>query len=1250
MPDISPDREALARLRARVADSERALAEARARAQLARDAQAAFARVAKPNDRGDAARLRELETVAQDAERASISAKAEDARTRGDLFGQLGAFADRHDPRTLMAEMDDSTPLLLFPMRVETRFKQNGRSSELWVRVYPDACLVESFDELLSTSELFEARQFWMRWWRAGGADADQRAAWRSLVAATGSSRATWVVRALRPLNEPDTPTKADPRETIVVVPINPLPPAAEKTAATQYWTALWRDPAGANPAARAALEAAVGAARAAELIAAAPFNLGDDPAAPLTRDSAPVRVVFISLPDDTLTTTRTWSGAPVVRALPERFVLRAERAGDTPLEVVGKAIPSPLVVGPDPEADAADQLSQTDGVLRVPAAIRWMVDFDEAVSIGMGFRVPLTPQQAANGFDRLLVIGVRQTSDAGEGAGTLATLIAHHRFGATGFALVPQGTPTNNTETAASGFDRHDDPDASYDATFAPVQPPTAVWEDKRDGQWLSELLGIPQSAIDGVEHAAGRDQIVGRAMGTALWPATLGYMLETLMHPIFSGDTVDGLRWFHNHFVSGRGWVPAVRIGKQPYGILPTSAMRRWRWVTDQLAVPAAGAGAPSPAGRLLVPLLRTLRQLETDWEVMSQRVSAVNRPGDPHQLLLDILGLHPTSVEYYQRYAQSLDSIRARVRLLGAVRNVPPVLDTAEWQNDARALLRQLGYAGPTDPDILSRIFYGAQQRLQGPLIDDRLLSERDPVRAYTDDGRNYLRWLIDTARVSLDALRAEHGFTANEPPTALLYLMLRHALILGYWDTSVRLFIDVGVLDATAQASVRREAPFVHVAAQQAASESRWAMLYSDDVRVTGAPGRLVADHIASILGTQTTRHLDEQLAALERLKDVPTAQLERAFAEHVDCASYRLDAWVQGMIHAQLSVMRQSARGPDGQAQAKPGIHLGAFGWLEDVRPHARQRADVRLPPDLVDFFAPPGSVPLVSDATNGGYMMTPSLNHAVTAAVLRSGYLANSSAANPDSFSVNLSSARVRVARQILEGIRNGQSLGALLGYRLERGLHDRHAMAEVDRFILALRKQFPLRADRLDDTRTPPGVSIETIEARNVVDGALLVDRVRSTGNASYPFGLDLPAASPGQLAAINAEVDALLDANDAVADLALAEGVHQAAQGNFDRAAANLDAYGKGGLPPEPDVIRTPLSGTIITHRVALHLAADASATVSPAVGVAMTPRGVCEPGVNAWLAATAAIARSRLLPGARDERRHRSPGGAA
>ena len=57
--------------------------------------------------------------------------------------------------------------------------------------------------------------------------------------------------------------------------------------------------------------------------------------------------------------------------------------------------------------------------------------------------------------------------------------------------------------------------------------------------------------------------------------------------------------------------------------------------------------------------------------------------------------------------------------------------------------------------------------------------------------------------------------------------------------------------------------------------------------------------------------------------------------------------------------------------------------------------------------------------------------------HARTAAVLRSGYLANATSASPDPMAVNLSSGRVRAALPLLEGIRNGQNIGALLGYQL---------------------------------------------------------------------------------------------------------------------------------------------------------------------------------------------------------------------
>ena len=77
----------------------------------------------------------------------------------------------------------------------------------------------------------------------------------------------------------------------------------------------------------------------------------------------------------------------------------------------------------------------------------------------------------------------------------------------------------------------------------------------------------------------------------------------------------------------------------------------------------------------------------------------------------------------------------------------------------------------------------------------------------------------------------------------------------------------------------------------------------------------------------------------------------------------------------------------------------------------------------------------------MTDPAGGGYIHAASIQHADTAAVLRAGYVANAGKDNPNTLAVNLSSDRVRVALTLIEGIRNGQSLGALLGYQFERGL-----------------------------------------------------------------------------------------------------------------------------------------------------------------------------------------------------------------
>ncbi|HEU5324053.1 MAG TPA: hypothetical protein VFX28_24840, partial [Methylomirabilota bacterium] len=243
---------------------------------------------------------------------------------------------------------------------------------------------------------------------------------------------------------------------------------------------------------------------------------------------------------------------------------------------------------------------------------------------------------------------------------------------------------------------------------------------------------------------------------------------------------------------------------------------------------------------------------------------------------------------------------------------------------------------------------------------------------------------------------------------------------------------------------------------------------------------------------------------------------------------------------------------------------------------------------------------------------------------------MKNAYRVNATPGNPEAMAVNLTSDRVRQAMAVLEGVRNGQTLAALLGYRFERGLHDAHGLAEVDKFVYPLRQAFPLVANRLKSTQTDDATDITLLEARNVLDGMKLVMRMRTTGQKSYPFGLPTgtapgqlpPATLPAEQAAIDAEADALSNAYDAVADLVLAESVYQVVLGNFDRAAANTSAFSQGGHPPETQVVDTPLGGLSLTHRVALHLDPTAAPGVSPSA-VPMTPRAQAEAPLNRWLA---------------------------
>ncbi|MDH3710500.1 MAG: hypothetical protein OER04_11460, partial [Cyclobacteriaceae bacterium] len=1168
--------------------------------------------------------------------------------------GLYEAFGQFTDPRQNLEQFSNEYPILLFPLRLETRFKkitENGVvKHQLWVRVFPDECSVDTFDDVPSEAEIIKVQNYWIDLWKTGVASAPDlqpfvinknKGAWKALMGNHNPGRAYWLTQIYGPLNESDIPTRMNESDLIWIIAAENPPTSANQSAIITYWRSFFAaagDPTKLQTAfdALKTTLAADDATTASVIREFTPVNISDPPA----DEAGEVIVAFLNFPpaEDVDAKLNSWSGAARVTTLPERLVLIGlEKDNPTPvINQLGNPIPDPLIVGPDPGEDIDEVLKTVHGdsfedlpdeekaskymeYLSAQSETSWLFDFEEAINIGLGFKVDLQEHQYENGLQKLYVLGVRLSADENEAQKLLENLLKNHHFGDTGFSILPQGTPTNNTEDSASSYSEREDADEAFDRYFS-TTPPEDPSDDalKCDGKWLAELLGI--STIDSTlklsEYYYHKDQCESRAMNTALWNATLGYFMESMLTPVFDDDQIEFTRWFLINHVSGRGRIPAIRIGDQPYGILPVSTVSSLPWMKDRNSSFAEIYSHQFPFFQKLSVLLSKIRET---WDDLLEAVAYVGKNGeDGHQIILQALGLHASSVEFDQRYAESFEQLYNTSILTGINPGSLSVWTEIFYKLGGILLLQQLGYAhdfeaNPQIP-ILEKFFFTKENDVNRPLIDDQPLSEEKKIRAYTDPGENYIEWLIEQALKDHRNLKDQKGFTDDKAPNALLYGMLRHALNLEYSNSGLRLYQQAGIMNAASVSEARIDAPFIGISSEPQAFESKWDYLYRREPQISHSNDLLV-DHITEKLKaavpTAGLEHLNELIDALDHLKDRPTASLERAFVEHLDCCTYRLDAWLLGLVNLQLYHMRY------GTTEApKQGIYLGAYGWVEDLKPDHKQFEPVEFTDDeLRNTFNPDGTLTINRDDTNYGYIHAPSISHAQTASVLRNAYKSTASEENAEIYKINLSSERVRLALSMVEGLQQGQSLGALLGYQLERGLHD-NTNLELDVFIYELRKIFPLRSNRQqgtqisedrvtenddESTRYPEEEAefeeenaVTKIEARNVVDGLALLEHIKTNGQENYPFGIPV-GKGPGKLMAapgpegdaIDAEVQRLMNIRDAVADLAMAESVHQVVQGNYERASGALDTYSKGNYPQTPDVIQSPGSGITLNHR---------------------------------------------------------------
>jgi len=1245
--------------------------------------------------REDNEKHRALKEKLETAKQNTLTNLQNEQETLGQIQGTfekaLSSFLEVYsDPATHINTMNSRYPILMMPLRIETRFRkvkdqQNLETDQLWVRIFPDDCSIDTFEEILSETEIENGQDFWSDWLIAAGKENGQRAAWRTLVDSHGAGRAQYILNNYRPEGAEEMLTQENDEENPSIYLVIPITQGSisrhDQQELIAYWEEVWR--ANGNieriNAAFGNIQPEEGEDQKQYLIHTfIPKNIDDDFSSIEDRDDAEISVRFLVFPSEETQEKQqdTWTRAPRVSIMPERIYLIGYRNNVEKLRLLGNPIPFVLECGPDPGAGEDEKIDYLDGDLQITPGMKWMVDFDEAVSKGMGFIVgddQDQEHQVHQGYDRLIAVGVRLSADKKNGKELTETLLHNHYFGNSGFSFLPVGTPTNNTQEKGSGYTEREDPDDSYNQLFVSKDDDededTHPWWAITDRHQFNKMLGLNPEFFHNALNTDGFDQLEARAMNIALWPATLGYMFDTMLQSVFSDHQIANLRSFFNFNVSGRGFIPSIRIDDQPYGVLPTTAFSKIQWFRPYYTDMTHWRTHSNES--FYHDLYIMLLNIQGDWKNMVSDVPHIRQEGDPYQIMMDVLGHHGGSVEFHTRIAQSINHlynlfVSLYKNYASTGENFDKIVEAfnnyIEAQHNASegwALLRKLGYKEAEIPEIYDKYFAGNATPVDY-LVDDQRLSEEKGIRAYASDERNYIEWLIDTAKISLNKLREQVDFIDNKRPKALLYLMLHHAMELGYHTTALQLCKTHELFTTDEMARwAQREPDFIHISGPKSSSEeqeesgsissakpihslfpseSRYYLLEQKIETITGDNERSIAQYITDNLnaGAEPAAYIHEQIKALEYLKNIPTARLERLLSEHLDCVSYRFDAWKWGLLHYQISSIRETQypnanddNNDEHSAGEEGGLYLGAYGWLEHVFPEDKTLTPITLFRDskLQETFQPDADHPIMQDDSNQGYIQAPSLNQAVTASVLRNAYLSNASKENADVFGINLSSERVRKALSVLEGIRQGQSLAALLGYHFERYLHDYDGELFLDRFIAALRRQFSLVSDQMASTQSDDddyqNAPIEALEAKNVVNGTDLLEFVEKNqspnGEADYFDKLNIPDASTREKQAIIKGIHHIRDINDAVADLSLAEGLHQVVQGNIERAAGTYDTYSKGNYPQMPDIIKTPRSGVNVTHRVGVQINPEPGSSASDDD----SPRSMAEPGLNAFLA---------------------------
>ena len=343
-----------------------------------------------------------------------------------------------------------------------------------------------------------------------------------------------------------------------------------------------------------------------------------------------------------------TWTRAPHTTLLPDRFVFSAyTEVASNDYQLAwrheGADIPDELKVGFSPPGADVERLDR----LPYDKDAGWLVDFQAAVDNGMALQVPLPDPDVS--YALLTAVGVSAGIDAQASGARWQTTLQAHQFGS-GLAFLPVGTPTNNTPASRSGWRSRPEPRPPelVDQQLATYKP----GGDQRAAR-AARAFGIDGStALAAAPEAIGEEDALPDERDLQSLHDAFGWFFnESLLIRRYPADEkarddrvlppkVPKLLDHYRQNVRSRGTLPTLRVGRQPYGLLPAGSLDLWR--------------GDDPDARLLEHL-RSLTSTIENGIFLAPRVGVAE---DEDSTILDLLSRVPASQRIVDTQTRPVD----------------------------------------------------------------------------------------------------------------------------------------------------------------------------------------------------------------------------------------------------------------------------------------------------------------------------------------------------------------------------------------------------------------------------------------------------------------------------------------------------------------------------------------------------------------------------------------------------------------